>query len=148
VAARVLGLEPVWRLRLLPIAVGFAAALFLALAVRHRFNVATGWLVAAALVLTPSVTSGFIALHDQGFTLALTMFEVGLTLACQRRLVPLGFLGFLQGWLSFDHVFLVTFIPLAMEVILPVTDPGYRSRWHVGLARSVAAGGGSCSPIG
>jgi hypothetical protein len=132
-AARVLGLTPVWRLRLLPIAVGFAATLFLALAVRRRFSAEAGWLVAACLVLTPSVTSGFIGLHDQGFALALTMFEVGMTLAYERRLMPLAIVGFLQGWLSFDQVFLVTFIPLAIELVTPAMDPGYRSRWNVGL---------------
>ncbi len=115
-AARVVGLKPVWRLRLLPIAVGFAATLFLTMAVCRRFSTEAGLIVATALVLTPSVTSGFIGLHDQGFTLGLTMVEIGITLASGRRLAPLAIVGFLQGWLSFDHVCLVAFIPLSAPV--------------------------------
>ena len=140
--AKVLGLEPVWRLRLLPIAIGYAAITFLGLSIRRRFGSAVGWLVASAMVLTPSVTSAFVGLHDQGYALALTMCEIGIALGGGSRLLPFAGLGFLQGWLTFDQVFLVTFIPLAIELVMPAVDPGYRPRWNLALVRTALAGCG------
>jgi hypothetical protein len=141
-AAKLLGLVPVWRLRLLPITIGWVATIFLAVSVRRRFGPAPGWLVAGALVLTPSVTTGFIGLHDQGYALALTMFEVGIAVGHRRRLVPFVILGFLQGWLTFDQIFLVTFIPLAIELVVASIEAGYRPRWNLAFRRVVLAGGG------
>lgn len=139
--AKVLGLEPVWRLRLLPIAIGYAAIIFLGLSIGRRFGSAVGWLVASAMVLTPSVTSAFVGLHDQGYALALTMCEIGIALG-GSRLLPFAMVGFLQGWLTFDQVFLVTFIPLAIELVMPTVDLGYRPRWGLALGRTALAGSG------
>lgn len=141
-AAKVLGFDPVWRLRLLPIAFGWGATLFLSFAVRRRFGAFPGWLVAGALVLTPSVTCGFVGLHDQGYALALTMIEAGCLLGRGTHILPFAVLGFVQGWLSFDQVFLVSLMPISTEWAMPSIDPAYRRRWKLAVWRTALAGGG------
>jgi hypothetical protein len=142
--AQMLGLEPVWRLRLVPIAVGLGATLFLALSICCRFGVIPAWLATFALVLNPSIMSGFSGLHNQGYAVAFTMIEIGLTFCASSNLVWFFGLGFFQGWLSFDQFFIVTLIPLSMEAVMPDIEANYRSRWSVGIARTIAVGFG-CS---
>lgn len=142
VSARVLGMDPVSRLRLVPICVGWAAVLFLGFAVRRRFGGAVGWMVMGACAITPGVTDGFVGLHYQGYAAALLMVEIGLCLGGRASLAPMGLVGFLQGWLSFDYVFLVTFVPLALECALPRIDRDHQPRMQLALLRAVLAGGG------
>jgi hypothetical protein len=141
-AAKLMGPEPVSRLRLVPIAAGWAAMTFLCLAVRRRFGDAVAWLVMAACALTPTVTESFVSLHSQGYACALLMVEIGLALGAGTVLLPFALLGFLQGWMSFDYVFLVTFAPLAIEVAMPRIDPDHRGRWQLTMRRVALAGGG------
>jgi len=147
-AAKLFGPEPVSRLRLLPIAIGWAATLFLGFAIRRRFGELAGFLVMAACAVTPSVTDGFIGLHYQGYALAMLMVELGVAIGSGRWLTPFALLGFVQGWLSFDYVFLVTATPLALELVLPRIDPAYAARWRLGLTRAVLAGGGFAAAHG
>ena len=141
-AAELFGPEPVSRLRLFPIMLGWAAMTFFGLAIRQRFGAAAGWLVLGACTITPTVTDGFVSLHSQGYALALLLFEIGLTIGGKARLLPFALLGFLQGWLSFDYVFLVTFTPLALELVMPRVDPVYRPDWKRAVSRTILAGGG------
>lgn len=141
-AAKLFGPEPVSRLRLLPISIGWAAMLFLGLAVRRRFGAAVGWMVMTACVMTPAVTDGFVGLHYQGYAFALLLVEIGAVIATGAAAVPFALLGFLQGWLSFDYIFLVALVPLALELAMPKFDPGYQRRWARALTRSVCAGVG------
>ncbi len=96
----------------------------------------------AACALTPVVTDGFVGLHCQGYAAALMMIEIGVALGNAASLAPFAILGFLQGWLSFDYVFLVTFAPLALELVMPRMDVGYKPRWRLALTRTILAGGG------
>jgi hypothetical protein len=141
-ASSIFGPEPVSRLRLLPITAGWIATLFLGFKVRRRFGIAVGWLVMSAFLLAPATYDGFIGLQTQGYALALLMVEIGCAIGALPSLAPFAIVGFLQGWLSFDYVFLVTFVPLALEAVLPRMDPGYRPRWRLALMRAVLAGGG------
>ena len=141
-AEKAFGPELVSRLRLLPIAIGWAATLFLGLAVRRRFGAGPGWLVAGACVFAPAVFDGFVGLHYQGYTLALLIVEIGIALGARALLAAFAVLGFLQGWLSFDYVFLVALVPLALELVLPRIDVGYEARWKMGWQRSVLAWAG------
>jgi hypothetical protein len=147
-AAKLMGQEPVSRLRLVPIAAGGAAMIFLGLAVRRRFGDAAAWLVMGACALTPAVTDGFVGLHYQGYACALLMVEIGLAIGTGTAFLPFALLGFLQGWLSFDYVFLVTFAPLAIELAMPRIDPDYRSRWKLAMTRVALAGGGFAAAHG
>ena len=71
--------------------------------------------------------------------------EIGLAIGLNRLRWPFLLLGFLQGWLSFDQFFLVVLAPLAVELSLPVIEPGYAARWR--LASNVVFSPGSGSPL-
>jgi hypothetical protein len=141
-AAKLLGAEPVSRLRLLPISIGWAAMLFFGFAVRRRFGTAVGWMVMAACILTPTVTDGFVGLHAQGYAFALLLVEIGCAIGTGVRVAPFALLGFLQGWLSFDYVFLVALTPLAIELAMPRIEPEYQRRRRLACLRAILAGGG------
>ena len=160
-AAKLFGPEPVSRLRMLPIALGWAAMLFLGFSLRRRFGEAAAWLTMGTLALTPAVTDGFIGLHYQGYAMALLMVEIALTLTvtlgrapallpfAPLGSAPLGFaplafalLGFAQGWMSFDYAFLVPLVPLAMELCLPRIDPAHQRNWRLAWTRAILAGAG------
>ena len=83
-AEKLFGPEPVSRLRLLPIAIGWAATLFLGFAVRRRFGDGPAWLVMAACAATPVATDGFVGLHCQGYAAALMMIEARRRDRCGR----------------------------------------------------------------
>jgi hypothetical protein len=142
IAEKLFGPEPVSCLRLLPISIGWAATIFLGLAVHRRFGTGPAWLVMGMCALTPVVTDGFVGLHSQGYAAALMMLEIGVAIGRGISLAPFALLGFLQGWLSFDYVFLVTFAPLALDVVMPKIDLEYRRRWKLAFIRAVLAGGG------
>lgn len=147
-AEKLFGAEPVSRLRLLPIAIGWAAMIWFGLAIRRRFGDATGWLIMGACAITPAVTNGFVGLHYQGYAFALLLVELGFAIGANARVVPFAVLGFLQGWLSFDYVFLVALTPLALELVLPRIDPPYQGRWRLALWRVALAGGGFAAAHG
>jgi hypothetical protein len=141
-AAELFGPEPVSRLRLLPITIGWAAMLFFGFAVRRRFGATAGWIVMAVCMVTPTVTDAFVGLHCQGYAFALLLLEIGCAIGTGRTLWAFVPLGFLQGWLTFDYVFLVTVTPLAIELAMPHIDPQYQRRWRLAFIRSSLAGGG------
>lgn len=139
VMARLMGPEPVSRLRLLPVILGLAAMLSLGFAVRARFGATSAWVTMGACAITPCVTDGFIGLHAQGYAAALLMIEIALILRSGRARWPFLLLGFLQGWLSFDYVFLVIFSPLAMEAALRRIDCNHSVRWRLAWWRVALA---------
>jgi len=141
-ATKLLGSEPVSRLRLVPVLLGLAAMVFFGLAVRRRFGAAIGWLVMTACMITPTVTDEFVSLHSQGYAFALLLLEIGLAIGVNAWAAPFVLIGFLQGWLSFDYVFLVTLTPLAIELVMPALLPEYQRRWKLTLRRVILAGGG------
>ena len=147
-ATKILGDEPVSRLRLVPLLIGFGATLFFGLAIRRRFGAMVAWLMLGAFLLAPTTRDGFMGLHYQGYALALLMIEIGCALSARASMAPFVVLGFLQGWLSFDYVFLVTFTPLALELVLPTIDAGYRPRWRLACTRSVLAGASFAAALG
>ena len=141
-AAKLLGPEPVWRLRLLPIALGSASMIFLGLAIRRRFNPLPAWAVMSALAATPSARDLFVGLDSEAYSLALLMVECGVLLGRRAGFLACAVLGFLHGWMSFDFAFLTALSPLAIEAAMPRIDPSYRANWRQALTRAVLAGGG------
>jgi hypothetical protein len=137
---KLLGPEPVSRLRGLPIAIGWLATIFLGFTVRRRFGAGPAWLVMGAIVFAPACTDGFTGLHYQGYALALLMIEIGIAIGERAMLAAFAILGFLQGWLSFDYFFLVTVTPLALELAMPRIDPEYKPRWKLAFTRGALAG--------
>jgi hypothetical protein len=141
-AAKLLGPEPVSHLRLLPITVGWAATIFLGLTVRRRFGPMAGWLVIATLAVTPALNDVYVGLHSQGYALALMLCELGIAIGVGSVAMPFAVLGFLQGWLSFDYVFLTGLVPLLIELVMPHIDAGYQSRWRLAWRRAALASAG------
>ena len=141
-AEKLFGSEPVSTLRVVPIAVGWCSLLFLGLAIGRRFGDAIAWMVLGACAITPSVVETFTGLHYQGYALALLMLEIGIVMSPGSRVTWFAVLGFAQGWLSFDYVFLVTFVPLAFEFVLSRVDADYQPRWRLAAWRVALAGAG------
>ncbi len=142
VAELIFGPNSIRLLRLLPIVIGWAAALYFGLSVRRRFGHGTGWLVMLACVALPPFHDANVSLHLFGYALALVLVELGLCLRQRNGWAVLALVGFLQGWLSFDYVFLVTLIPLALELAMQRIVPEQPARARTGLKRSFAAGAG------
>jgi hypothetical protein len=141
-AESVFGPEPVSRLRLLPLAICWAADVFFGLSVRRRFGATVGWLVMLACLSVAPFHDANSSVHFLGYALALLLVEIGVAIGRNRRLTPFLLLGFLQGWLSFDYVFLVVLAPMAVELSLPCVCPEDHARIRLGLARCVLAGAG------
>jgi hypothetical protein len=147
-AAVVLGPTPLWHLRMLPAALTLAATIWFGLQIRRRFGPAVGWIVMAACALTPSFSDAATSLHDHGYEFALLLVEIGLCLDRRPRMLPFLALGFVQGWLSFDYVFLVTFTPLAIVVALARLEhdeggwPAHNAGLSLGVRRCLLAGAG------
>lgn len=132
---KVVGTDDVVALRFWPIAVtAICIGLFGLLLVRKLgpSNALIAFLPLAALPMFSNMMHG---LHYQGYAMALLFLQVGLTLAAlsadlppsRRLIVAVGFLGLVQGWLSFDFVFLVSLagVPLAL-VERPLRRQGAR----------------------
>jgi hypothetical protein len=120
ITGRFVGLDRLWRLRLFPLSLGLlAAAVFFRTLVRS-FGVDRGALIAAACVILPMFNTYMPGLHFQGYSFTLLLFQMSclIPMLWQTRGArlwhwPVFFaLGFFQGWLSFDHFFVVCLIPL------------------------------------
>jgi len=120
------GAGHVGRYRIAPLLVGLLSlAAFAGLLAR-----AFGPLAAAGLLtvcaLAPMFGNMMHGLHYQGYAFSLLLVELGLLIRLlgphaarrpARHLAALCALGFLQGWLSFDYCFLVTFAPLPFALL-------------------------------
>jgi hypothetical protein len=137
-----LGPEPLSRLRLVPLALCWAATVFFGLSIRRRFGPDVGWLVFAACTVQPLFSDADIHLHNVGYAFALLLVELGLCFRETATRWPYLLVGFLQGWLSFDYVFLVVLSPFAIAVVMPQLVPGAVRRVRVGIVRSLTVGVG------
>lgn len=141
-AMALLGPEPVARLRVLPLAVSAAAAVFLGLSIRRRFGAVAGWLAMGLAALAVPLHDVSSSIYFTGYALALLLVGLGIGIGRNTVRAPFLLLGFIQGWLSFDYAFLVALSPLAVELALPCISPGHRPRLRLALERCALAGGG------
>ena len=142
VAEAVLGPEPVSRLRLFPLALCGAAGVFFGLSVRRRFGATAGWLVMLASLAVAPFSDANSSVHMLGYALALLLVEIGVAIGPNRLRAPFFLLGFAQGWISFDWVFIVVLTPLAVELSLPLICPDDRARMRLAIERCVLAAAG------
>jgi hypothetical protein len=140
VAEAVFGPEPVSRLRLLPLAFCGVAAAFFGFSVRQRFGGIVGWLVMLACLGVAPFYDANSSVHFLGYAFALLLVEIGVAIGRNRSRVPFLLLGFAQGWLSFDYVFLVVLGPMAVELSLPFICPEHSARLRLALGRCALAG--------
>jgi len=142
VATKLLGAQPISRLRIVPLTLTWLAAVFFGLSVRRRFGMSAAVLVMLACAALPMFSDADSCLHDEGYAFALLLVEIGVSIGVNRLIFPFALLGFFQGWLSFDYFFLVTLVPGAIEWAMPRLDVGHRARKRLALWRcGVAAAG-------
>ena len=141
-AMRVLGPHPVARLRLLPLTISWAAAVFFGFSLRRRFGLPAAALVMLACTVLPVFSDADSYLHYDGYAFALLLVEIGVAIGGNTLVWAFAALGFFQGWLSFDYVFLVTLVPGALELAMGRMGIGHTPRRRLALYRCVAAGGG------
>jgi hypothetical protein len=141
-AEKLFGPHPVSRLRLLPLLLCWGPAVFLGFSIRRRFGPTTGWLVMLACVSVAPFNDANTSVHFLGYALALLLVEIGLAIGHNRTVLPFLALGFLQGWLSFDYMFLVICAPLGVAFAMPQIDPSEVPRIRLAVLRCVLAGSG------
>ena len=141
-AEALFGPEPVSRLRLVPLACCGAAALFFGLSLRRRFGETAAWLVMLASLAVAPLHDANSSVHLLGYALALLLVETGVAIGRNRSWVPFLLIGFVQGWLSFDYVFLAVLVPLGAELSLRCIDPDHAVRWRLALGRCMLVGAG------
>ena len=135
-------------LRALPIAVGALGAFTLAFALIVALGPLRGVAASLAAFAPPLYTNMMLGIHYQGYALGLLSLQLAAQLALFASGRPLGALdlalacalGFVQGWLSFDYFFLVTFAALPLAVLFTNLRERER-RWHL-AGPMLAAGAG------
>jgi hypothetical protein len=141
-AMRLLGPHPISRLRILPLIITWAAAVFFGLSLRGRFGTPVAAMVMLACATLRLFSDADSYLHDIGYAFALLLVEIGVSVGRNKLVLPFLLLGFLQGWLSFDYVFLVTLVPGATELAMGRLGVGHAARLRLAAWRCVAAGAG------
>ena len=119
------GERPISCLRTLPIATSALGAWALAFSLMVSLGWLRGILAILAIFSLPLYSNMMLGLHYEGYALALLsiqlatllwLFASGRPLAGRDVALASG-LGFVQGWLSFDYVFLVALAPLPLAVL-------------------------------
>jgi hypothetical protein len=136
------GPDPIVRLRLLPLALCAASSVFFGLSIRRRFGPTSAWLLMIALLGVAPLHDADTSLHFIGYGLALLLIEVAVAVGSKALYAAFFILGFCQGWLSFDYIFLTVLAPVAVEFSLPSIDPGHIARRRVALGRCAMAAAG------
>jgi hypothetical protein len=139
VMTRLLGEGQLRRYRLAPLLLGGLALAFFAWSLAVRLGPGRGLLLSVLSILPRMTTHMMHGLHYQGYAQSLLLVQLGLLSMLLSRpsglgaggAIALGTLGFAQGWLSFDHVFLVTFAAVPIWLATgsrPGAGPGSRRR--------------------
>jgi hypothetical protein len=146
--AKVVGWEPLWRLRLFPVGFGLLAAAVFFRALTVALGADRAVLAAAACVAAPSFHLCMPSLQYQGYSFALLLLELSLLLRALWTAVgpraghgPVCFLlGFLQGWLSFDQCFVVSLLPVPLWLLRRAEGNSPGARWLAGTVGALGAG--------
>jgi hypothetical protein len=114
-----------------PLIVGLLSLGALAWMLTRAFGALPAAGLLAGCALAPMFSNMMHGLHYQGYAFSLFLVELGTLIrlfgphAVDRPAFPLAALwalGFLQGWLSFDYCFLVTFAPLPLAILWEKSD--------------------------
>ena len=147
------GFDHVWVWRFVPVVLTLAATVLLF----RAFEAAFGSLSAAAVTVlasaAPMTLSYMHGLHFQGYAHALMLLELALLTSVvfgraavtASRLSVLALVGFVQGWLSFEYIFIVT--GAAIPLALVARQHGHRAPPRLALQLVAAAGSGFLAAI-
>lgn len=137
--AKVIGLDRMWALRLLPLCLGLLAAAVFFKTLGRVFGADRAVLIAAVCVLLPMFNTYMPGLHYEGYSFALLLLQLSLLLRALWEAAgprtwhwPVLFLfGFLQGWLSFDQFFVVCLLPWPLWLLRRAAGARPSGRWLV-----------------
>jgi hypothetical protein len=146
--ARFFGVEHVWPLRLLPVTVGLIGLAVFFHSVSLLWGFERGALIALALAALPMVSLWMCTLEFEGYALALLLIQTSVLL---RRLwgtqqtggwfiAGLLLMGFVQGWLSWDHFFLVSLLAIPWWLLRRAEGEAPQWRWLFWATAAPAAG--------
>lgn len=139
IIASVVGLEPLWVLRLFPLGVGLLGTAFFFRTLVRLYGADRAALVAVACVALPLYHTCMPSVHYQGYSFALLLLQISLLLRILWEPAkprgwywPVLFLfGFLQGWLSFDQAFVVCLVPLPLWLLRRAEGVQPKLQWLV-----------------
>lgn len=110
--------------RLFHVLFAISSLAFLIIIFKKRLGCAASVLLLISLLLMPATMNMAHGLHYQGNALSLLIIEIGLLWRMfgqprkSKLYIPAFFVvGFIQGWLSFDYFFLVTFAPVPLWIL-------------------------------
>ena len=119
-----LGVDQLWRLRVLPLSLTFASLIWLVWEFRLRFGGPLAAIAGAAIAMSGALRLFSHSLYYHGYASALLLMQIAAVLMALRRwesaatrrlaVVVVGVFAFVQGWLSFDFMFLVTLAALPL----------------------------------
>jgi hypothetical protein len=146
--ARTFGLEPIWRLRLFPILVGLTGLAFFFQTVARVWGIERGALIALAVAALPMVSLWLPTLHYEGYAFALILLQTSVLLRALWGLsrpglwlaVALFLLGMAQGWLSWDHFFVVSLLAVPWWLLRRAEGINPPLKWLFWMTALPAAG--------
>jgi hypothetical protein len=117
--------------RLVPVTIGLIAIIYLLGEMAASVGPLRAGLGALALAIVPMFTDMMHGLAYQGYALSFLLVQFGLCLRIARQgslttwmITALVLISFVQGALGFDYVFLVTFAPLVVSLVMEDDRPG------------------------
>ncbi len=141
VLGAIFGLEHLWLLRLVPALMALAALVFFLKTLIRNYGIQVAAVVACGLVTLPAFQCYFPGLSFESYSFSLLLLELSLLINLfrgaprPRTLVfaVLFLLGFLQGWLTFDQCFVVTFaaVPLWFMERAAERRPSFKTLFFV-----------------
>ena len=148
VMARTFGVDPIWRLRLFPTAIGLLALAFFFRTIVRAWGIECGALIALAVVVLPMVLLWLPSLHFQGYAFALLLVQTSVLIRQfwlrDRQgflfLPTLFLLGLIQGLLSWDHLFLVSLLTLPWWLLRRADGANPQFSWLFWSVAAPAAG--------
>jgi hypothetical protein len=145
IMATILGMEHIWAWRLLPVLLTLVATALLFLALEQSLGALEALAITVLVSAAPTTLAFMHNLHYQGYAHALMLLQLGLltravfnTGITASQLAGLAGLGFLQGWLSFEYVFVVA--GAAVPIAIAAREDGYGVRPRTLLALVAAPG--------
>ncbi len=136
VLARWFGMERLWLWRLVPLTLAFISVIIFYRSMASAFGPDRSAWISLACALLPMANTYIPGLHFEGYTYSFQLLALSLLIQwlwLRRvsiwRLAALFFLGFLQGWLSFDVFFVISFAVVPLWLMRRAEGAAPPVRW-------------------
>lgn len=142
--AKVIGLDPIWRLRLFPVAFGLLSLAILFRTITRICGIERGALFAVAVATLPMISAWMPTISLEGCTMGLALIQASVVIRALWEkpkvgwapLLGLFLIGFVQGALTYDYLFVVTFLALPWWLLRRAEGANVSARslfWMVAL---------------